>query len=433
MNRLTVSALAFSLAAAMTAQTTVWDLDSCINYAVSHNLTVKQRAINRLSAENAVTEAKDAFLPSISASASESFSFGRGLTSANTYANRNTSNFQWGVNFSLPLFQGLQDVRQLKYARASLRAIVEEHEAAKDDVTLNVISAYLQVLYYGELHTVAADQVKLSANELARRQAMLDAGKIPEVDLLEARSTLAQDELSVVNAANNRAIALLDLAQLLELPETDGFDIAELSDEQFSPASAEEIINNAMMSNHSILAAKHNITAADRAIDVAGTGYIPRLSFNAGIGSSYYTVSGLDSDKFSKQMRDNYNTYLGFSLNIPIFDAFNTRNSVRRARVQKLNAELNYDLARDNLNKSIRQAYYEAEGARSRMESSRVAVEATELAMQAMLEKYNLGRATSTEYETAKTAYVRALSESVQAKYEYILRQRILAFYNRHA
>lgn len=420
------------IAASVQAEASQWDLDSCINYALTHNITIRQRTLDCVSAGNDVTEAEDRFLPDLSASASQSFNFGRGLTSANTYANRNTSNFQWGVGMNLPLFQGLSAMRQVGYAKASLKAVLEELEAAKDDVTLNVIAQYLQVLYCDELHKVAVGQEELSRQELDRRRELLDAGKIPEIDMLEAESQLAQDQLAVVTALNDRTMALVDLAQLLRVDDVEGFDVAPLADGMPVLLSADEVYANAVGHNHAIEAGRMRVEAAGKYIGVAEAGYIPRLSFNAGVSSSYYTVNGYDNQRFGRQMRDNFNTYLGFSLNIPIFDAFSTRNSVRKARVTKLAAELEYESARDNLYKAVRKAAVEAANAFKKHDAAGVAEKSTYESMMAVREKYNLGRATPTEFETARTNYLKAVSQRVQAKYEYMLRCRILAFYNRH-
>lgn len=409
----------------------IWSLDSCINYAISHNINVRTRALDRMSAELDVTEAKDRFLPELNAGVSQSFNFGRGLTSENTYANRNTSQFGWNVGVSVPLFQGLSAVRRLNYSRANLLAITEQYEAAKDDVTLNVISQYLQVLYCAEIYNVAQEQLKLSQTELQRRKILLDAGKIPELDLIQAQSQVAQDELAAVNAHNDHTLALLDLSQLLQLPDMEGFDILPVSDSEMPLLSAEQVYDNALQHDHSVLASQHALTAADKNITLAKSGYLPRLSFNAGLSSSYYKLYGEPNPPFHRQMRDNFNKSLGFTLSIPIFDAFTTRNSVRKAKVQRLNAELQLDDTRTRLYKSINQAYYQAVAANKKRQSSAVAREATHAALQAMQEKYNYGKANATEYDQAKTDYIRAASEAVQAKYESILRTRILEFYNR--
>ena len=420
-----------ALISALSLNAENWTLDRCISYALDINLTVKSRQIEIQSGELDVTAARDRHLPNISANASQSFSFGRGLTSDNTYTNRNTTNFGWGVNMSLPLFQGLSAVRQTKYAQANLRAMVEELEAAKDDITLNVISAYLQVLYAGEMCNVAEEQLRLATVEQKRREELLEAGKIPELDLTEARAQVAQNQLSLVNSQNDRTLALVDLAQLLELTDIDGFDIAPVEDDGQTLYSPEEVYNRALDTNHSLLAARRRIEAADRNISLAKSSYLPNLSFNAGIGSNYYTVSGINSENFGRQMDHNFNKSLGFSLSIPIFDAFSSRNSVRRAKIQHINAQLQYETSERNLYKTIQQAYYQAQGATEKLRAAEISADATREAFEAMQQKYDFGKANATEYEQARSNYVRATVEAVQAKYESILRRRILAFYNK--
>ncbi len=428
--KINIVSFAFLIAPSMMCAVT-WDLDSCINYAIEHNITVKSRYAEKLSAEIDVTSAKNRFLPEASANASQSFNFGRGLTSENTYANRNTSNFQWGASLSVPLFQGLSATRQLSYANANLRTYIEQYEAAKDDVTVNVITAYLQVLYCKEIEQVATNQVEISTQELNRRNALLDAGKIAEVEVLEAKSQLAQDELSLTNAINDYTLAIVDLTQLLELNDATDFNIMPLEEENGKLLSAEEVFRNAMVNNHSILASRSQVNASEKNIKLAQSGYIPRLSFNAGIGSSYYNISGYANEPFSDQMKHNFNTYVGFTLSIPLFDAFSTRNSISKAKIQRLTAQLQYDNEENALYKVIKQAHVQAVGAEKKLSSSTLAEDAARKTFEAISEKYLLGRATSTEYEQAKLKYLSASSERVQAKYETILRKKILEFYNK--
>ena len=160
------------------------------------------------------------------------------------------------------------------------------------------------------------------------------------------------------------------------------------------------------------------------------SGYLPTLNFSAGLGTNYYRTSGFDNETFSQQMRHNFAKSIGFSLNVPIFDAFNTRNSVRRARAQEATARLQLDDARNRLYKAIVQAHTQAVAAAKKAVSADVAVESNKAAFDAMQIKIDNGRATATEYETSKQNYMSALAQAVQAKYERILRARILNFYN---
>lgn len=418
-----------ALSAVSPARSEVWSLDSCISYAISHNLTVKARELDHKSGELSVTEAKSGFLPTVGANAGETFSFGRGLTSQNVYANRNTTNFQWGASASMPIFQGLSNVRKLKAARTSLRALVYKLDAAKDDVTLNIISQYLQVLYCDEVLKTAIGQVELSQAQLDRQKALAADGKIAEVEVLQATSQLAQDELTVSDARNDYTMALVDLAQLMQLDDIEGMSVAELPESSPVIPMAESVYASASVNNNAVKAADIDIAAASDRIKMAQSGYLPTLSFNAGTGSSYYTVSGINNPSFTSQMRDNFNTYLGFTLEIPIFDGLSTRNSVRRAKVEKLTAELQLEETRSNLYKTIQQAYYQAVGAQNKYNTCLTNEDVMRQSFDAMKEKYEMGRANSTEFEQSKTDYFKATLQRIQARYEYILRHRILMFY----
>lgn len=406
-----------------------WTLSQCVEYALENNLTVKNSRLQVDNAELEVTSAKDAFLPSLSASASEGFNFGRGLTSDNTYADRNTSNFQWGVNLSLPLFQGLSDVRQLKAAKSSMQQYLLEFEAAKDDLTLNIISQYLQVLYNKEVTESAKSQLSYSTYEVERQQALVDAGKVAEASLYDAEAQQAQDRLQVITAENDVRVALVNLANLLQLPSADGFDVAPLEEESPELPGPDVVYSRALEHNHSILSARQGIVTAQDRVSYARSGYMPRLSFDASVGSSYYTVAGYDHEPFGTQMRNNFSTYLGFRLSIPIFDAFSTRNNVRRAKLQETTARLELDRRESDLYKTIQLAYTQAAGARDHYLTAGETLEKTRLSFDATREKYDLGRATPTEFEQAKNNLFRVEISRISSRYEYLLRHRILRFY----
>lgn len=407
-----------------------WSLERCVQYAIDHNIDIHQRRLSARQGELEVTEAKDRFLPQVSGYASQNFSFGRALTMDNTYADRNTSSFSAGAQLSLPIFQGLTAIRRLDYSRKSLQALLEQTEAAKDDVTLNVISQYLQTLYAGEMLQVARINLKISQDELVRRRVLLEAGKIPELDIYEAEAQVGQDELSVTSAESDSIIAVLDLTQLLNLPSAEGFEIEPLADDNPFILNPDDVFANAWAHNHTIRAGRLNREAAEKNVSLAKAGYIPTLSFSAGLGSNYYKTSGFDNESFGSQMRHNFSQSIGFSLSVPIFDAFGTRNNVRRARLQEESAKLELDNARNQLYKAITQAHTQAVRASKQVESTQKAVASSKAAFEAMKVKYDNGKANATEFEKAKSNYTSALAQQVQARYERVLRARILEFYN---
>ena len=407
-----------------------WSLDSCISYALAHNVEVRQRINATRQGELAVKEAKDRVLPNLSGYGSENFSFGRGLTADNTYANRNTSSFSVGAQLSVPLFQGLRVVRSVKYSETSLKALVEQSEATKDDLAVNVMAAYLQALYTREALGVARMSLGVAQDELKRREILLEAGKIPELDLFEARAQVSRDELTVVNAQNDSVMALLDLANLLNIENDGSFDIRPLPQEELPMPSLEEVWTNMQMANHTLRAAAIRREAAGQNVDVAKSGYLPTLSFNAGLGTNYYKTSGFVNEGFAAQMRHNFAKSLGFSLNIPIFDGFSTRNSISRARIEQLNSELDLENTRQQLYKTVSTAHTQAIAAEAKEKASQAAVENTKAAFDAMTVKYDNGRANATEYEKAKADYINAVADRLQAAYERQLRVRILRHYN---
>lgn len=420
--------VATGVAAAASAQE-AWTLERCVDYAIEHNISVKNARLQVEQGEVEVTSAKNAFLPTLSANASEGVNFGRGLTADNTYANRNTSSFQWGAQASIPLFQGLSDVRQLAVARESLKKYILENASTCDDVTLNVISQYLQVLYAKEVEQSAQSQLSYSTFEVRRQQALVDEGKVAEANLYDAQAQQAQDSLTLVSSQNDVHVALVTLANLLQLASADGFDVAPINDATPAIPGPDVVYSRALERNNGVLAARQGIEVAKSQISLAKTGYIPRLSMDASVGSTYYTVAGMNNEPFGTQMRNNFSTYLGVRLSVPIFDAFSTRNNVSKARLGYKSAVLELDRRESDLYKAIQLAYTQAIGARDKYLASEVTLEKTTLSFSATREKYSLGRATPTEFEQAKNNLFRVEVQRIQAYYEYLLRYRILRFY----
>lgn len=424
----------YTLAAAMLmscgfVHAEAWSLDSCISYAINHNISVLQSELRIRQGEQGIVEAKDRFLPSLDGSVSQQFSFGRGLTAQNTYADRNTSNFGFSAGLSLPLFQGLSEYSNLKLSKLSLRQYVLENEAAKENIAMNVTSQYLQVLYCKELALSARSQSELSTFEVERQKAMIEAGKVAEATIYDLEAVAAQDKLQIITADNDTQTALVTLANLLQLPTVEGFDILPIDQADPVIPQPTEVYDAALLNNNTILSSRQAVLVAHQQISTAKSEYIPTLRFNAGLGSSYYRIGGYVNEAFAPQIRHNFQTYLGFSLSIPIFDGFNTRNSVRRAKLQETSALLDFDQKSLDLYKDIQLAYYQATGARDKYLTSEETLEKTKLSFESTRERFNLGRATQADYEQAKNNLFKTEITRIQAHYEYLMRYRLLLFY----
>ena len=408
-----------------------WDLQRCITHAIEHNLSIKQKEAARNQSEVELNTAQWSRLPNLNGNVGQSFNFGRALQADNTYGNRNTRNTNFSLGTSIPLFTGLQIPNSIALSKLNLKAATEDLAKAKEDISLQVASYFLQVLFNEELLKVAQNQVKLSQEQLDKKVAFFKNGKASEAEVLEAKSRLAQDELSVVQAENNHQLALLDLSQLLELPSPEGFrisvpDIDKVSADLTLP---EEVYAQALMNKPAIKAAQYRLQGAEKSIKIAQSAYYPQLSFGAGIGTNYYHLSGIENASFGSQWDQNMNKYLQFSLSVPIFNRFQTRNRVKSARIQRTALSWQLEESKKALYKEIQQAYYNALASEGKYKSSQSASESAEASFKLMSEKYANGKASATEYNEMRIAWMRALSDGIQAKYEFVYRSKILDFY----
>ena len=408
-----------------------WSLQKCIEYAIEHNLSIKQQEASRNQSEVELNTAQWSRLPNLNGNVGQSFNFGRALQADNTYGNRNTANTNFSLGTNIPLFTGLQIPNSIALAKLNLKAATEDLKKAKEDISIQVASYYLQALFNEELSKVAQNQVKLSQEQLDRKVAFFKNGKASEAEVYEAKSRLAQDEMSAVQADNNYRLALLDLSQLLELPTPEGFTLAEPPTVEMTVQLSlpDEVYSQAMTNKPSIKAAQYRLEGAEKSIRIAQSGYYPQLSFGAGLSTNYYNMSGIETASFSSQWHQNFNKYLQFSLSIPLFNRFATRNRVKSARIQKNALQWRLEESKKTLYKEIQQAYYNALAAEAKYRSSQSASEASEASFKLMSEKYANGKATATEYNEVRTLWMKALSDHIQARYDYLFRSKILDFY----
>ncbi len=416
---------------------TAWDLRECCTYAVEHNISIKQRENSRDQQALRLSTAKNSRLPDLSASASESFSFGRGLTLDNTYTNRSTSSTGFSLGTNIPLFTGFQIPNQIKLNRLNLEAATADLEKAKNDICMQVAQAYVQILYDMEIADVARRQIAIDSGQVARLEAFVKNGKASQAELSQQQSTLAQAHLTATQADNNLQLAILALTQLLELPSPEGFAIvrpdmdanSSLFTLHSSLSSPEAIYQEALAIKPEVQAEQLRLSAADRSIDIARAGLYPTLSLSAGLQSNYYKTQGFPADKFSTQLKNNFSQYIGINLNVPIFNRFQTRNSIRSAKIDRENQLLQFDNVKKSLYKEIQQVYYNALAANSKHQSSEAAARSSKDAFTLMQAKYENGKATITEFNEAKNNYLKAESDLVQARYEFLYQKALIDFY----
>lgn len=436
MNKLSAIALLACLSAGLQAQET-WSLRRCIDYAIEHNIDIRQAANTAEQSAVEVNTAKWARLPNLNGSANQSWNWGRTQTAvpdeatgdySTVYVNTASNGTNMQLSTSIPLFTGLELPHQYSLAKLNLKAATADLQKAKDDISINIASAYLQVLFNQELHDVALGQVELSLQQCQRIEGLAGVGKASSAEVADARARVAQDRMTAVQTENDYRLSLLTLSQLIELDSPEGF-MLESPSTAITPSPVtppDDIYQTALTSKASIQAAQYRLEGSKHSVRIAQSGFYPQLNLNGSLGTSYYSTI---NRTFRQQMGDNFSKYLGLSLSVPIFNRLATRNRVRTARLQQESYALQLENAKKTLYKEIQQAWYNATAAESKYASSHAATLASEESFRLMTQKYENGKANAVEFNEAKQNLMKAQSDELQAKYEYLFRTKILDFY----
>ena len=411
-----------------------WTLRQCMDYAIEHNISIKQQDNVRRQQELSLSTSRNSRLPDLSASASENYSFGRAQTLDGTYSNRNTNSTSFSIGTSVPLFTGFEIPNRIKLNQLNLEAATQDLEKAKNDIRMQVAQAYVQILYNMEIADVACRQLAIDSAQVKRLEAFVENGKASQAQLSQQQATLAQAQLTATQADNNLQLSVLALTQLLELPSPEGFSIVRPDNTSLlvlhsSLPSPDAVYQEALTIKPEVRAEQLRLSAADKSISIAKAALYPKLYFNAGLQTNYYKTNGMQAESFASQMKNNFAQYLGVSLNVPIFNRFATRNNVRSARIDRENRQLQFDLVRKTLYKDIQQVYYNAVAAGSKYESSKQAQQSSQDAFKLTQAKYENGKASITEFNEAKNNYLKTESDLVQARYEYLYQTALLDFY----
>lgn len=407
-----------------------YTLPECIDIALANNRNIKQQEINRQQRELAYSQARTDLLPSINASVGQSFVFGRSIGIDNVYENSNSSQFNLGIGADITIFDGLRMKHNIDSRKAEMYASEADLEIIQDDIVMSVSTAFLQVLLNKELLRISENQLESTNADYQRKRSLVESGKLAEGELSEVEAQMAREELNRVQAENNLKIALLDLAQIMELDSFKSFDIVAPSAEslinELTLIPSESLYQSALVNRPQIRSMQHRLESSEKEILMARAQYYPSLSFGANMGTGYYNMNGRINDPFSNQLRNNMSNSIGFNLRIPIFNKYQIKNSVSSARLTIANTQLELDKTKLELRKQIEQAYYNTVASASRWEAAKKSVAASNEAYRFTEEKHNNGRANSYELFLAKNNQTQALSEEAQAKYEYAFRLKIL-------
>ena len=409
-----------------------WTLQECITHALENNISVKQSENALLTNDQDILAAKGNFLPSFGISGSQRLNLGNVEVFDGNFVDRTFHSTNLGVNVSQTIFNGFRNTNVYRQSLINKAANEEEFKRIRDNVALNVVNSYLNVLLNKENLNIARAQFNFSVDQLDRVKELVEAGTQPQANVFDAEATLANDEQSLTVAQNSYTLALLSLSQVLQVP-FEGFDveIIKLDDpsEGVMYNDIKPILNYAFQNRSEIKVAEKNIESAEVGREISKSGFYPSLSFSYGLntGANFSNLS--QDNSFFQQINDNKGHSFNLSLNIPIFSRFQNKTNLAKSTIQIENRKLALEQAKIDLESNIQRAFTDAKAALKTYVSSQRSVAARQLSFDNAQERYNIGALNAIDLEQNRTQLVRAQSTLIRSKYDFIFKTKVLDFY----
>ncbi len=418
------------------AQTqTSWSLEDCIDYAHANNLQIKRIKLQSDIADNDYLQSKLNVLPDLNAGLTRSYNYGRRVDpTTNDFVTSNQYGDNYSLNSNLSLFNGLQNYNNIKRTQFAMLASVQNVEKEKIEITFEIASAYLNILFQEELLEASLSQKEVTLLQVDRTGKLVEAGSAARGDLLEIQAQLASEVLNVTNNRNEANLAYLNLTQLLDLDSVGGFEIV-------LPDTVEPDLITPIITPNVVYADALSYLPHIKSSEYELEGYKKFLAIQKGRRSPQLYMSGRWNTLYSSYTESEYgypygeqldlNNNKSFTLGIyvPIFNQWQVNNDISNAKIQVFDAEYSHDQVKQQLYKNIQQAYNDAVSAREKYNSATEAVNSYKESFNYTEQKFTVGMVNSVEYNIAKNNFIRAESELLQAKYEYIFGLKILDFY----
>lgn len=447
----------------LNAQEQKWSLTKCIDYALEHNIQVKQTVIQAESGKANLQQARAAIYPNLNASANDVFQFGRTVDPyTNVFTDQNVQSFNLSASSQVTLFNGLQQYNTIKKNNYTYLSNIQEIDEIKNSISMQVATAYLQILFDIELLDVAKRQMGITQEQVNRTKVLVEAGSLAKGNLLEIQAQLANEQLSFINADNNIKTDYLNLTQLLELDSVNNFVVEVPQLEDPSEEMILQPVNEIFEKSSSLPRIKKQelkLESSESSLKIAKGGYSPRLFLQASYGTGYSSARSKYSTEpgdivpigwvastnepvvrqgfntitnpylYGDQFIDNRSLSFVIGVSIPIFNNLQTKTRVTNSKLAVENSKLQLDLAKNNLYKEIQQARNSSVAALAKFKASKKAVDAQRESFSYTKQKFDLGLVNSVDYNTAKNQLTKSESDMVQSKFDFIFRVNILNFY----
>jgi outer membrane protein len=416
-----------------------------IEVTLQNNLQItKSKLSEDLAVEN-FKQAKLAQYPRLNGSVGQNMGWGRNNVSSGVYENTQNYSFSPGLSLGVDLFNGFAKINQVRQNKILLEAGKVNTDKIKNDLVLQVVTSYMEILYNKDRLKAAKEQLTVAQKQLKQQQELLDVGNKTLADLAESKSQVATAELNVTTADNALTISFITLAQLMDIPSSTRFLVQAPAASAYGKSTvtydAESIYAEAVTYFPDIKLAALQTRSAKKGIDIAKGNLYPSLSLSGSYGSSYiYNYNWPSYDPalpatiaqnlpFRNQIENNVSKGLGLSLSIPIFNGLQARSSVKKARINLLQTQADEQITKNNLNKIIYQAVADLRAAESTYASTTKAFEAQKEAFSVIEQRYNVGLVNSLDYSTSLTNKNTAEIDMIRARYDLLFKAKVIDYY----
>lgn len=414
-------------------------LEEAIDIALENNYQLKQAQNNLEDAENQEFSAKADFLPSLSASANGNKRVGRQFNqTTGDFGDFTINGFSTSLSTSLPIFNGFQNINNLRSSQYSADSQEENVQRVRENVIFDTASRYLQVLLDTELLQIARENLESSQKQLEQVQAQVEVGSRPNVDLYNQEATVANNEVTVTNRENSLTISRLSLIRMLQIDPLKDYEfmIPDINEEQLIPTeyNLQQLVNAALENRSDLQSERLNIKAVEHQLKATKGSLLPSLNFSASLSSSYndqnFVPGTTELVGFQDQFFDqNINRSLGLSLSIPIFDNYNRRTNVQSQRINYRNQLLSLENTELQVVQEVNQAYSDYQAVVKQLDATQKALQAAERSYETEQERYNVGASTLIELSTSNAQYVQAQSDRAQALFNFVFQKKLLDYY----
>lgn len=414
----------------------IYSLQQCVDAAIANNNDVMQRYFQMQSTSVDHNQAVGNLVPTVTGNVGHTFSQGRNIDPfSNAYVNNNITSANYRLSSEVTIFNGFRLLHSLKRASLSYDASKMEWQQAKDVTTLSVMLAYLQVLNNEELLAQAEKQYVVSSKQVERMNIMNNEGAVSPSQLYDLKGQLATDNISVTSARNALNASKLSLAQLMNVPYNKNMKLIPVNPAEFSmqySATVDNIYDVALTELAQIKAVDLRKQSAAQAVKATRGSLWPTLSLNGGVSDNYSSLAAdanAQKIKYFDQIKNNYGTYFGFNVYIPILNNFYARNQLKLSKNEFKRTEFAQKTTLTQIKQSIEENYFNMTAALETYKAAVEQVSAFTESFHAAEVRFNEGAATSVDYMIAKNNVDRANVNLITARYNYLFRIKILDYY----